>query len=184
MEEHKVKVINWIKSGMNYEEGVSMIIKLSGRQGFLNQFKGKENKLKDKLVYELCKVSKLGNHKDWKKIIENVENYGSQTFEKRIGNISVNESPKRSREKINSIRTTINEDGENEFDEKIIYPGLSDEYPVIIHRVMNDMGDLYQQRSILHGKMVNMDESNKRILVKERVRLFDQIKKENSGRIQ
>ena len=49
MEEHKVKVIDWIKSGMNYKEGVSLVIKLSGRPGLLAQFAGKENKLKDKL---------------------------------------------------------------------------------------------------------------------------------------
>ena len=41
---------------------------------------------------------------------------------------------------------------------------------------MNDMSELYQQRSLLHAKMVGMDDSNKRILVKERVKLLDQIK--------
>jgi len=176
MEEHKVKVIDWIKSGMNYTEGVSLVIKLSGRQGLLSQFAGKENKLKDKLAYELCKVAGLANHTNWRLFIENVDYYGSEDFDQRLKSNLVREAPRKSRDAITKLLVTLNEDGENEFDETSIYPDLKDEYPVIIHRIMNDMAELYQQRSMLHGKMVSMDDSNKRILVKERVKLLDQIK--------
>ena len=176
MEEHKIKVIDWIKSGMNYNDGVSLVIKLSGRQGLLSQFAGKENKQKDKLAYELCKVAGLANHTNWKLLIENVNDYGSEDFEQRLKSNPIRLTQKRSREAVPDFRVTFNEEGENEYDEKVIYPGLKDEYPVIIHRIMNDMSDLYQQRSLLHAKMVGMDDSNKRILVKERVKLLDQIK--------
>ena len=176
MEEHKVKVIDWIKSGMNYNEGISLVIKLSGRQGLLSQFAGKENKLKDKLAYELCKVAGLANHTNWKLLIENVNYYGSEDFEQRLKSNSIRVAPLRSSETVSDFRLKLSEEGENEYDEKVIYPGLKDEYPVIIHRIMNDMSDLYQQRSLLHAKMVGMDDSNKRILVKERVKLLDQIK--------
>ncbi len=176
MEEYKIKVIDWIKSGMNYNDGVSMVIKFSGRQGLLRQFAGKENKLKDKLTYELCKVAGLANHTNWKLLIENIDYYGSEDFDLRLKSILTRVAPKRSREADTEFQVTLNEEGENEFDEKIIYPGLKDEYPVIIHRIMNDMAELYQQRSLLHGKMVSMDDSNKRNLVKERVKLLDQIK--------
>ena len=177
MEEHKVKVIDWIKSGMNYNEGVSLVIKLSGRPGLLSQFAGKENKLKDKLAYELCKVAGLANHTNWKILIENVNDYGSEDFELLLKSNPIRITQKRSREAVPDFRVTFNEEGENDFDEKTIYPGLKDEYPVIIHRIMNDMSDLYQQRSLLHAKMVGMDDSNKRIRIKERVKLLDQIKK-------
>ena len=176
MEEHKIKVIDWIKSGMNYNDGVSMVIKFSGRQGLLRQFAGKENKLKDKLTYELCKVAGLANHTNWKLFIENVDYYGSEDFEHRLKSNPVRITQKRFREAVTDFRVTLNEEGENEFDENSIYPGLKDEYPVIIHRIMNDLSELYQQRSLLHGKMVAMDDSNKRNLVKERVKLLDQIK--------
>ena len=176
MEEHKIKVIAWIKSGMNYNEGVSLVIKLSGRPGLLAQFAGKENKLKDKLAYELCKVAGLANHTNWKLLIENVDYYGSEDFDQRLKCNSIRVAKKRSREADTDFRISLNEEGENEYDEKVIYPGLKDEYPVIIHRIMNDMSDLYQQRSLLHAKMVGMDDSNKRIRIKERVKLLDQIK--------
>ena len=176
MEEHKIKVIDWIKSGMNYNEGVTLVCKLSGRQGLLAQFAGKENKQKDKLAYELCKVAGLANHTNWKLLIENVNYYGSEDFDQRLKCNLIRVAKKRSREADTGFRISLNEEGENEFDENSIYPGLKDEYPVIIHRIMNDMSELYQQRSLLHGKMVGMDDSNKRILVKERVKLLDQIK--------
>jgi len=176
MEEHKIKVIDWIKSGMNYQEGISLVIKLSGRQGLLSQFAGKENKLKDKLAYELCKVASLANHTNWRLFIENVDFYGSEDFDQQFKSNPIRLTPKRSREIETTFCEKLNEEGENEFDEKVIYPGLKDEYPVIIHRIMNDMSELYQQRSLLHAKMVSMDDSNKRILVKERVKLLDQIK--------
>ena len=161
---------------MNYTEGVSLVIKLSGRQGLLSQFAGKENKLKDKLAYELCKVAGLANHTNWRLFIENVDYYGSENFEQRLKRNSTCAVSQRSREAITDFQKMLNEERENEFDENSIYPGLKDEYPVIIHRIMNDMAELYQQRSLLHGKMVSMDDSNKRILVKERVKLLDQIK--------
>ena len=176
MEEHKVKVIDWIKSGMNYNEGISLVIKFSGRQGLLSQFAGKENKLKDKLAYELCKVAGLANHTNWKLLIENANYYGSEDFEQRLKSNPIRITQKRFREAVTDFRVTLNEEGDNEFDENSIYPGLKDEYPVIIHRIMNDMSELYQQRNLLHGRMVGMDDSNKRILVKERVKLLDQIK--------
>ena len=176
MEEHKIKVIDWIKSGMNYNEGVTLVCKLSGRQGLLTQFAGKENKRKDKLAYELCKVAGLANHTNWKLFIENVDYYGSDNFDKRLKLNSMHAASHGSREAYTDFRVTLNWEGENEFDEKSIYPGLKDEYPVIIHRIMNDLSELYQQRSLLHGKMVGMDDSNKKILVKERVKLLDQIK--------
>ena len=176
MEEHKIKVIDWIKSGMNYFEGVSLVITLSGRQGLLSQFAGKENKLKDKLAYELCKVAGLANHINWKLLIENIDDYGSDDFDQRLKSNQTRVAPRGSKEAIDVFRERRNEEDENEFDEKIIFPGLKDEYPVIIHRIMNDMSDLYQQRSLLHGKMVSMDDSNKRIRIKERVKLLDHIK--------
>jgi len=176
MKEHKIKVIDWIKSGMNYNEGVTLVCKLSGRQALLSQFAGKENKLKDKLAYELCKVAGLANHTNWKLLIENVNYYGSDDFDQRLKCNSIRVAKKRSREADTDFRISLNEEGENEFDENSIYPGLKDEYPVIIHRIMNDMSELYLHRSLLHGKMAGMDDSNKRILVKERVKLLDQIK--------
>ena len=106
MEEHKIKVIDWIKSGMSYNEGVNMVVQFSGRQGLLSQFAGKEHKLKDKLTYELCKVAGLANHTNWKLLIENVDFYGSADFDQRLKSNSSRESSKRHRDENPNIQGT------------------------------------------------------------------------------
>jgi len=109
MEEHKIKVIDWIKSSMNYNEGVSLVIELSGRQGLLSQFAGKENKLKDKLAYELCKVAGLANHTNWKLLIENIDDYGSDDFDQRLKSNQTRVAPRGSKEAIDVFCETRKE---------------------------------------------------------------------------
>jgi len=175
MEKRKLKIIAWLKSGMNYMDGIGLLMEFSGRKGFHKQFIGKENRMKDKLTYEICKAAKVADFSNWK-------DYTSSYYNGNT-NSQVDRSTKK--EKVVSNRLDIKKkeellsglsDSEEDFNPVIIYGTRNDEYPILIKRVLFDLGNLYQQRSLLHTQMANMEQSNRKVIVKERVKLLDQIK--------
>jgi len=79
MHDNQLKAINWIKSGMNYTQGVDLLVELTRKQTFYNFFIGKDKSLPDKLAYEICKATALANHVTWKDFIREVQNGNFET---------------------------------------------------------------------------------------------------------
>ena len=175
MEERTVKLINWIRSGMNYLDGISLILEFSARKGFQHQFIGKENRMKDKLTYELCKAAKVANFSNWRNYISS---YSDGNHIQQVDRSTKKEKAENHRCEVlkrEELISGLSRD-EEEFNPAIIYGKRNDEYPVLIKRISFDLGNLYQQRSLLHTQMATMEQSNRKVIVKERVKLLDQIK--------
>ena len=175
MEERKIKLISWIRSGMNYLDGISLIMELSGRKGFQNQFIGKENRMKDKLTYEICKAAKVADFSNWRNYVSNYMDGNSKEHVDRSTKKEKAENHLLEVKKKEELISGLSQD-EEEFNPTIIYGIRNDEYPILIKRISFDLGNLYQQRSLLHTEMANMEQSNRKMIVKQRVKLLDQIK--------
>src|SRR5665647_2631939 len=74
MEDIKLKVVAWIKSGMNYNDGVTLLIELTNKQSYSAMFIGREPTMKNKLPYEICKASQLADFTNWKVFIQKIKN--------------------------------------------------------------------------------------------------------------
>ena len=175
MEKNEIELIKWIESGMNYKEGIDLVLELSDKKINSNQFKGRETRLRGKLTYELCKIAKVANYSNWKNYIEKYD-------KKKIFN-SVKKSGGKKKELTKRVVNRENEPAKsdltrnNEADENSeLYGEKNDQYPIIIKRIMEEMASLYQKRTKLHLKMGNMDASNSKQIIRERFLLFEEIK--------
>ncbi len=175
MEKRKLKIIAWLKSGMNYIEGIGLLMEFSGRKGFHKQFIGKENRMKDKLTYEICKAAKVADFSNWKDYTREYYNGNSNSQVDRSTKKEKVDCNRLDSKKKEELLSGLSDCGED-FNPVIIYGSRNDEYPILIKRVLFDLGNLYQQRSLLHTQMANMEQSNRKVVIKERVKLLDQIK--------
>jgi hypothetical protein len=56
MKDNQNKVIGWIRSGMDYNEGIGLLVELTRKQLYSDQFTGREKSMADKLAYEIYKM--------------------------------------------------------------------------------------------------------------------------------
>ena len=77
MNDNQLKVITWIRSGMDFNIGLNLLVEMTNKQMYYNLFSGKDKALAEKLAYEICKAALLANHITWKDFIRKVrENEG------------------------------------------------------------------------------------------------------------
>jgi len=181
MHNNQIKVINWIKSGMNYSEGVDLLVEITRKQTFYNLFTGKDIALADKLAYEICKAALLADHVTWKDFICEVQNGNFET-ENQATDFSNVKMPGLIPNNENNPKTYAADSAETietketlETTETIKTKPLS-EYPTIIRRIIHEYAALFQERSKLHSVMVEMPESNAESVCAKRAELFDLIK--------
>ena len=67
----KEKVIDWIKSGMNYNDGIDLLVELSKKVD-IGFYIGRERSQASKLAYEICKAAKVADHVTWQDFIRDV----------------------------------------------------------------------------------------------------------------
>ena len=80
MQNKKHEVTDWIRSGMDYNEGISLLISITQKQFYSSQFSGREQSLADKLAYEICKAAKVADHVTWKDFIRDTKVVNVETF--------------------------------------------------------------------------------------------------------
>jgi hypothetical protein len=73
MDENQIKVINWIRFGMDYNKGIELLVELTQKAMFSDQFTGREKSMAGKLAYEICKAAKLADHITWNDFIRKVK---------------------------------------------------------------------------------------------------------------
>ena len=177
MQDNQIKVISWIKSGMDYTEGVDLLVKITRKQTFYNLFTGKDIAFADKLAYEICKAALLADHVTWKDFIRDVQN-GKFEIENQPTDFSnvkipdhipgIENNPKIcAPDSAETIGTTETIETAETIETKLL-----SEYPTIIH----EYAALFQERSKLHTVMVEMPESNAESVCAKRAELFDLIK--------
>ena len=179
MNENKPKVIAWIRSGMNYNEGVALLVKITGQNHF-NSLMGKEKAHPMKPAYELCKAIGYGLP-DWKQFIADTKD--EPIMEPELHQIG---------DKLPELVESAREFGKTliavadhspvlpvapvaDPNESIATKPLT-EYPAVIRRVIHEYAQLFQERSKLHAEMAGMPESNADSVCVKRAEIFDVIK--------
>jgi len=183
MNDNQLKVIGWIRSGMDYNAGLNLLVELTHKQTFLNLFSGKDKALADKLAYEICKAAMLANHITWKDFIRKVkEEEGIQIAYKSIElptdlqDLKLPEiiPGEENKLKISGPDSAIRNET-IETTETLETKSLT-EYPPVIRRIIHEYAALFQERSKLHAVMTDMPESNAESVCTKRAELFDLIK--------
>ena len=183
MNDIQLKVIRWIRSGMDYNAGLNLLVELTHKQTFFNLFSGKDKALADKLAYEICKAAMLANHITWKDFIRKAkEEEGIEiidTTEELPNDFSDVKLPKvMPGEKNSNIISGLGSENRNETIEpaETLETKPLTEYPPVIRRIIHEYAALFQERSKLHSVMTGMPESNAESVCAKRAELFDLIK--------
>jgi len=163
------KVTQWITDGMDYTQGVNLLVSLSGKSSFHGQFNGNKVRLAPKLAYEICKASGLADVKTWKSFIASVQGQGKVLIEDPEGGTG---DPDRLRDN-GSQKEALEE---SSLDGPSALEALDREYPAIIRRVIHEYAAAFQERSKLHATMTEMPEVNTESVCRARAEVFDVIK--------
>jgi hypothetical protein len=172
MADSKEKVIGWIKSGMDYNEGISLLVEITRKQNYFNQFTGRMRSLSGKLAYELCKASGAADLLNWKQFIQGIKDGKGPQFSVR-GNFLV------PIEIQNSIQHAIMDPiliRDKEFRNEKLEESPQKEYPAVIRKIIHEYASLFQERSKMHTVMADMPESNVDAIILKRAEMFDVIK--------
>ena len=183
----KESVINWIRSGMDYNKGISLLIEITHNQRYFSQFTGSEKLLATKLAYEILKAAKLADFLTWKDFIRKVQ---SQTIKPKMIKPKAEKIPKiflnaklpelKSGEE-NKLKVFVPEIVQDETIQLIFHDETPDakplsEYPAVIRRVIHEYASLFQERSKTHSAMAGMPESNAPAVCSKRAEMFEIIK--------
>ncbi len=169
MQENQIKVISWIKSGMNYTIGVDLLVELTRKQSFYNLFTGKNKSLPDKLAYEICKAAMLANHVTWKDFIQKVKMENATE-------ISAKTEIEEYKPMVLDAEFTKTENNSSVEESEFLETKPLTQYPSIIRRIIHEYAALFQERSKLHSVMTDMPESNAESVCAKRAEIFDLIK--------
>jgi len=174
MEDIKLKVVAWIKSGMNYNDGVTLLIELTNKQSYSAMFMGREPTMKNKLPYEICKASQLADFTNWKVFIQKIKNSSPSAASQFISPAEKKLAQHYSRsfdatkvELAVSIPSSLEEvdDSKN-----------AETYPPVIQRVILETANLFQKRRALHLQMCQLPENNSTSVILLRADLFASVK--------
>ena len=179
MADNKEKVIGWIRSGMDYNEGISLLIEITRKQFYFNQFTGGMRSMSGKLAYELCKASGAADLLNWKKFIQDVKD--EPIAELGIFLPKTGEAPDSGKL---PVLTEENKHQQKQFipvmyidsKEELLKENPCVEYPSIIRRIIHEYASLFQERSKLHTVMADIPESNADTIILKRAELFGVIK--------
>lgn len=163
------KVTQWITDGMDYAQGVNLLVSLSGKNSFYNQFNGNKVRLAPKLAYEICKASGLADVKTWKSFIASVRGEGKLLSEDPEGG-PVNIDPLHELLSKGEAGEECSPEGPSALE------ALDREYPPIIRRVIHEYAAAFQERSKLHTTMTEMPEVNTESVCRARAEIFNLIK--------
>jgi hypothetical protein len=159
MQDNHLKAINWIISGMEYNSGVDLLVKITHKQTYYDLFNGKGKSLPDKLAYEICKATMLADHITWKDFIRKVlaGNFESENQLTDSSDVKLSERMPGIENKQKICKPDSSETIETT--ETIETKPLS-QYPSVIRRIIHEYAALFQERSKLHSVMSEMPESN------------------------
>jgi hypothetical protein len=170
MTENKQNAIAWIASGMDYNQGISLLIDITRKQGVYSQFSGNSKRLAPKLAYEICKASGLADARTWKEIIHNI-------LSTHQGLMSVAPTLLKHEDSYAEKYVTDIPDAifKLQNDQPLTWDNKK-EYPPIIRRIIHQYAADFQERSRLHEVMTGMPESNTDAVCAARAEIFNCIK--------
>ena len=173
-------VISWIRSGMEYYEGLEILVSLTAKPQLRGQFNGGMKHMSGKLAYEICKAAKVADIRTWKKFIQDVRDEAAAGINffpiSPQGNIpDTSRLPEITAENKNQMKVFIPASVPDTKEATLEENPLKD-YPPIVRRLMYEYASMFQERSKLHAIMTEMDSSNAPAVMEKRLELFDLIK--------
>lgn len=161
MNEKQEKVIAWIQSGMNKNEGIRLLMEVNSN--IAQHYVGR-NGCETKVTYEILKAVALADISNWKDRISEI--LSGNIPKVGIKNIYIPVNPS----------VVVVSPGEEQSTETIETIKPLSEYPQVIRRIINEYAELFQERSKLHTSMAEMPESNADSVCRKRAELFGVIK--------
>lgn len=176
MTENRIKVISWIRSGMDYYTGLELLVEITSKPQLRAQFNGGMKHLGGKLAYEICKAARVADVVTWKKFIRDVKDKPTNDFEQtpEVKSKRVYVPIEQQREIQHALKDPIIDPGH--LKDAILEENPLKEYPLIIRRIMYEYASMFQERSKLHTVMTEMDFSNAPAVMDRRAELFNLIK--------
>lgn len=179
MGDNKEKVIDWIRSGMDYNQGISLLIEITRKQNYFHQFTGASRSMSGKLAYELCKASGAADLLTWKKFIQDVKNEPIVELGEFLP--QAGEAPDSGKLPV------LTEDNKHQLKyfipakdldpkSELLEENPLKEYPSIIRKIIHEYASLFQERSKMHTVMTDMPESNADAIILKRAEIFDVVK--------
>jgi hypothetical protein len=166
---NKEAVTEWVRNGMDYNQGIALLVQVTGQKYYAGMFAGKQRTMGDKLAYELLKNSGVATLANWKDFIAETRREPFVSAERRPTLQPV--------EKFKAVATfTIPSDIPLSVVVETIGTKPLDEYPKVIRRMIHEYAELFQERSKLHEVMCQMPESNAESVVTKRQEVFSVIK--------
>jgi hypothetical protein len=150
----KLRVIQWIQSGRDYNKGIGLLFEITGDKNSVHAFSGKEHAKAGKLAYEVCKAAKLADTRTWKDFVRRHAGTCEAGLTAPDDLSAVIDSP----------------------DEQITLEDPPSEYPPMIRQIVHEYASLFQERSRLHLVMTGLPESNADTVRLKRAELFDMVK--------
>lgn len=166
---NKETVIEWVRSGMDYNKGVALLVQVTGQKYYTGMFVGKHPTMASKLAYELLKNSGAATLANWKDFI-------AETCGKPF--VSCDRNPTLQRvEKFKAVTTfSCPPDVPLSVVTESIETKPLEEYPKVIRRLILEYAELFQERSKLHNAMCLMPDTNAETVCSKRVEIFGLIK--------
>ncbi len=156
-------VEQWIRSGMGYDEGTDLLVRITGKQYYSGQFMGKERAMAEKLAYLLCTASGVASLLTWKDFIAGVQGKVLAPLP------NYQAKPEIAKEVAQAGQPAM------ELEENLGTKPLA-EYPTVIRRIIHEYASLFQERGKLHSVMAGLPESNAETVCAKRKELFDLVK--------
>ena len=154
MNDKQNKVINWIRSGMDYDAGIQILGFELGQKQMAMFLTGKNKTKEYKLAYEIMKSVGLADATNCRETIGRIKQ--GKTFTLR-------------EDKYPSIPHL--DHAPEKIDDKPL-----EQYPAIIRRLVLEYAQLFQERSKLHAVMTELPENNSTSVCERREELFSMIK--------
>lgn len=176
--ENSDKVIAWIQSGMDYNNGLELLVEISGKKQFITQFSGPARSLAPKLAYEICKASGLADVRTWKHFIHNAKQQSNP--DQTVLPDTNHSDPAQNRWIAlypgKAMSNQEEEEGTSDATQESLPESPLKRYPPVMRRVIHEYAAAFQERSKLHSVMAEMPESNADSVCAARAELFDVIK--------
>lgn len=154
MTQIQLKVIDWIRSGMIFSDGINLLMTDLNKRAIAMQYIGREKSMDGKVAYEVIKAAGLADHTNWKEFIVSIRG---------AGKVNVKNSK------------TTDTLKETDIPENIVGDGV-EEYPPIIRRITVEYAEIFQERSRIHQAMTEMPESNSMAVCLKRAELCEMIR--------
>jgi len=166
---NKETVTEWVRNGMDYNQGIALLVQVTGQKYYSGMFVGKQRTMGDKLAYELLKNSGVATLANWKDFIAEIQGSQFVSCEKRAKLQPV--------AKLTAAATfTIHSEVPLSAVVETIDTKPLAEYPKVIRRMIHEYAELFQERSKLHDAMCQMPESNAESVCTKRQEIFSVIK--------